>query len=78
MKDSVLNYEKPPPEVFERSTTLPVSSELHHHHFPNFWSARARLLTMTLWTFAVAGPAWDGSDEGTANEDNAKTQLQHQ
>jgi len=32
-------------------------------------------LTTTLQTFAMAGPAWDGSDEGTANKDMMKTQL---
>jgi len=60
------------------STTPPASSELNHHRFPKFKSARARLPTMTLWTFAVAGPVWDGSDEGMENEEMTKTWLQHQ
>ena len=33
---------------------------------------------MTLQTFAVAGPAWAGSDEEVADEDMTKTQLQLQ
>src|SRR5882724_6870223 len=40
--------------------------------FLKFRSTEARLSTKQLWTFTVAGPVWNGSDEGMANEDMMK------